>query len=87
MYQCGEYTFAISYSVDKLFFAVDKQKVVVDVEKIVERDEGLLQDERKTSANSWEEFYVQRCVKECLVKWLDLRLDEFQRIVVQSISS
>lgn len=85
VYQCGEYTFAISYSVDKLFFAVDRDKVVVDVEKIIARDVCLLQDERKVAARDWEEFYVQRCAKECLVKWLNLRLDEFQRITVEKV--
>jgi hypothetical protein len=61
--------------VDKLFFALDTAKVVVDVEKVVERDEALLK-------STWEDFYVQWCGKECLVKWLDLKLDEEQKMEV-----
>jgi hypothetical protein len=53
--------------VDTLFFALDTERVVVDVEKIRDKEEL---------------FYLQRCGKECLVKWLDLPLDEYEQMEV-----
>jgi hypothetical protein len=64
--------------VDKLFFALDTANVVVDVEKIVERDKVLV-------ATTREAFYIQWCVKECLVKWLDLKLAEEKHMEVGKV--
>jgi len=52
-----------------LFFALDIKNVVVDVEKIIER-------------RGDEIFYRQRCAKECVVKWLQLPLDETETMII-----
>jgi hypothetical protein len=57
--------------VDLLFFALDTQKVVVDVEKMLKRRGGV-------------DFYLQRCGKECLVKWLSLPFEASERMKVRS---
>ena len=79
-----------------LLFAIDKEKVAVDVEKIVERDEALLEDvillNEKIPLNPLfrkgeirENFYLQRCGKECLVKYLNLTSKEMEKMHVISI--
>jgi hypothetical protein len=67
-FQCGKYFFSTSHSGNQIFLAIDEQKIAVDIEEIVERENSLLQP----PLMSWEAFYLQWCVKECLVKFLDL---------------
>jgi phosphopantetheinyl transferase len=84
-YQCGNYWFSTSYSVDQIFFALDQEKVVVDMEKMIARDENLLPKMTKIVDGKRGNFYLQWCSKECLVKWLDLPLDAVQDILLQNV--
>jgi len=78
VYTCWVYTYAISHSHEQLFFAVDEKKVTVDVEKVVPRDESLLVgiSDFWLGLEIWEAFYLHWTAKECVVKYLDLSLEE-----------
>ena len=88
MYICGKYIYAISHSNDQLFFAVDFQNITVDVEKIVPRDTSLLEDVPSFSYFSVrKKFYMQRCAKECLVKYLNLTSSEMDDMKIKRLYS
>ena len=57
-----------------LVVAIDTKKVAVDIEYIHPRNESLLQNVRipDSQYSPRENFYLQWCAKECLVKYLDL---------------
>jgi hypothetical protein len=59
---------------------LDTQNIVVDVEKIIERDFSLL----SPSVMTREAFYLQWCVKECLVKFLNL--SSLEEVLEQKIA-
>jgi phosphopantetheinyl transferase len=67
-----------------LVLAVDSKKVAVDVEYIDTRDESLLQNVHIPDSpySIWENFYLQWCAKECLVKFLDLTSSEMDEMTV-----
>ncbi|MDR2415437.1 MAG: hypothetical protein LBD75_02235 [Candidatus Peribacteria bacterium] len=67
-FQCGTYFFSTAHSGNQIFLAIATQKIAIDMEQLVEREKSLLQP----PFTSWEAFYVQWCVKECLVKFLSL---------------
>ena len=66
--------FSTSHSEDILMIAVDTRKIAVDIEHINPRDESLLHSAKipRSSFSPRENFYLQRCAKECLVKLLNL---------------
>ena len=72
--------FSMSHSGDVIFLVLADRKVAVDVEKVVER-KGI------SPQGSRLEFYVQRCAKECMVKFLDLPLDAAEEMIVVSQGS
>ena len=76
--------FSASHSKDLLVLAVDTKKVAVDIEYINTRDESLLQNVRMPDSpySPRENFYLQRCAKECLVKYLDLSSSEMDEMTV-----
>jgi hypothetical protein len=56
------------------------------LEYIRERDESLLQnvhipDSQRTQR---ENFYLQRCAKECIVKYLELNSEEMQEMSISA---
>ncbi|MDR2189681.1 MAG: hypothetical protein LBP53_00300 [Candidatus Peribacteria bacterium] len=69
VFQQGTYYFSTSYAGNQIFLAIDTHKIAVDMEKITARDPSLLSS---TLTTTREAFYLQRCVKECLVKFLNL---------------
>lgn len=81
-----ELYFSTSHSEDLLVIAIDSKKVAVDIEYIQPRDESLLQNIHvpDSSYSPWENFYLQRCAKECLVKYLDLTSSEMSEITVSA---
>lgn len=81
-----ELYFSTAHSEDLLVVAIDTKKVAVDVEYIKPRDESLLQNLHvpDSSFSLWENFYLQRCAKECLVKYLDLTSSEMNEITVSA---
>lgn len=76
--------FSISHSKDLIVIAIDSKKVAVDVEYIHPRNEILLQNSNipDSSYSQRENFYLQRCAKECLVKFLDLTSTEMQEMTI-----
>ena len=79
-----ELFFSTAHSRDLLMVIIDTKRVAVDVEYVSPRDESLLQNVHipDSSFSPWENFYLQRCSKECLVKFLSLKSEEMQEMVV-----
>lgn len=79
-----ELFFSTAHSRDMLVVAVDTKKVAVDIEYIHPRNESLLQNVRipDSQYSPRENFYLQRCAKECLVKYLDLTNTETSEMTV-----
>jgi phosphopantetheinyl transferase len=67
-----------------LVVAIDTKKVAVDIEYIHPRNESLLQNVRipDSQYSPRENFYLQWCAKECLVKYLDLTNTETSEMTV-----
>lgn len=76
--------FSASHSKDLLVLAVDTKKVAVDIEYINTRDESLLKNVRMPDSpySPRENFYLQWCAKECLVKYLDSTSTEMDEMTV-----
>ncbi len=76
--------FSTSHSRDLIVIAVDSKKVAVDVEYIRPRNEILLQNVSipNSSYSIRENFYLQRCAKECLIKFLNLTSTEMQEMTI-----
>ena len=81
-----EMYFSTSHSEDIIAVTVDSKKVAVDLEYIRPRDESLLQNVHIPDSpfSPWENFYLQRCAKECLVKYLDLTSSEMDEMTVKA---
>jgi len=84
VYSCEELFFSLSHSEDMIWMAIDTKKVAVDLEYIRERDESLLKNVRVPDSqySPWENFYLQRCAKECVVKFLDITNKEMQEMSI-----
>ena len=76
--------FSTAHSRDLLVLAVDSKKVAVDIEYIHPRDESLLQNVHIPDSpfSPRENFYLQWCAKECLVKYLDITSSEMNEMSV-----
>ena len=81
-----EMYFSTSHSEDIIAVTIDSKKVAVDLEYIRPRDESLLQNVRIPDSpfSPWENFYLQRCAKECLVKYLDLTSTQMDEMTVKA---
>jgi len=79
-----EIYFSTAHSRDLLVIAIDSKKVAVDTEYINTRDESLLQNVHIPDSpfSPRENFYLQWCAKECLVKYLDLTSSEMEEMTV-----
>ena len=79
-----EIYFSTSHSRDLLVIAIDSKKVAVDIEYIHPRDESLLQNVHIPDSpfSPRENFYLQRCAKECLVKYLDSTSSQMREMSV-----
>ena len=64
--------------------AVDTKQVAVDLECIHPRDESLLKNVHfpESPYSQRENFYLQRCAKECLVKYLNLKAEDMDEMRV-----
>lgn len=84
VYTYEEMFFTTSHSDDFLMLAVDNKKVAVDIEIIHHRDVSLLRNVKipNSKYSKWENFYIQRCAKECLVKFLDLTSNDMKNMKV-----
>ena len=84
VYTYEEMFFSTSHSDEFLILAVDNKKVAVDIEMIHHRDTSLLRNVRipKSPYNKRENFYIQRCAKECLVKFLNLTSNEMKEMKI-----
>ena len=84
-----EMFFSTSHSEDMLAITIDSKKVAVDVEYIRPRDESLLQNVHVPDSpfSPRENFYLQWCAKECLVKYLDLINSEMEEMTVKAFLS
>jgi len=78
--------FSVSHSEDIIAVTIDSKKVAIDLEYIRPRDESLLQNVRIPDSpfSPWENFYLQWCAKECLVKYLDLTSSEIGEMAVKA---
>ena len=84
VYSCEEFYFSLSHSEDMIWMAIDTKKVAIDLEYIRERDDSLLKNVRipDSQYGPWENFYLQRCAKECVVKFLDINSKEMSEMSV-----
>lgn len=84
-----EMYFSVSHSEDIIAVTIDSKKVAIDLEYIRPRDESLLQNVKIPDSpfSPWENFYLQRCAKECLVKYLDLTSSEMGEMSVKAFLS
>ena len=80
VYTYEEMFFSTSHSDDFLMLAIDNKKVAVDIEIIHHRDVSLLRNVKipNSKYSKRENFYIQRCAKECLVKFLNLTSTEMK---------
>ena len=63
--------------------AIDTKKVAIDLEYIRERDDSLLKNVHiPDSQYGRENFYLQRCAKECVVKFLNINSKEMQEMSI-----
>ena len=64
--------------------AIDTKKVAIDLEYIRERDESLLKNVHvpESQYSPRENFYLQRCAKECVVKFLNINSNEMHEMSV-----
>lgn len=76
--------FSLSHSEDFLMVAIDNKKVAVDIEMIHSRDVSLLRNVKIPNSphSKWENFYIQWCAKECIVKFLNLTSDDMKGMKV-----
>ena len=83
-YSYEELFFSTSHSEDLVMVAIDTKKIAVDIEYINTRDESLLQNVHVPNSphTPRENFYIQRCAKECLIKFLNLNIEEMQEMFV-----
>lgn len=81
-----EMYFSTSHSEDLIVVTIDSKKVAVDLEHVRPRDESLLQNVHIPDSpfSPWEDFYLQWCVKECLVKYFDLTSAEMGDMIVKA---
>lgn len=101
IYHYQDWFFSTSHSQDFLLLAISNKKVAVDMEIIQQRDQSLLKSIQNFPSilkgwNDWkkselklsdrEKFYIQRCAKECLVKFLNLNSEDMTEISVMSLS-
>ena len=89
MFEDGKYEyqwlfFSTSHCDDLVMIAVDTKKIAVDIECIHPRDESLLKNVHVPNSpyDSRENFYLQRCAKECLVKYLNLKAEDMDEMRV-----
>lgn len=84
VYSCEELFFSLSHSEDMIWMAIDTKKVAIDLEYIRERDESLLKNVRipDSQYSPRENFYLQRCAKECVVKFLNINSQEMHEMSV-----
>lgn len=87
IYSYEDLFFSTSHKNDTLVIIIDSNKVAVDLEFILPRDESLLNWITILSEDfsKRENFYIQRCAKECLIKYLDLNIEEMQNINIWKI--
>ncbi len=86
VYSCEELYFSTSHSEDLLVIAVDPKRVAVDLEYIRPRDESLLKEVHVPDSPfwPWENFYLQWCAKECLIKYHGLQHEQMHEIQVNA---
>ena len=84
VYSCEELFFSLSHSEDMIWMAIDTKKVAVDLEYIRERDDSLLKNVHipDSQYTPRENFYLQRCAKECVVKFLNINSNEMQEMSI-----
>ena len=78
--------FSVSHSEDIIAVTIDSKKVAIDLEYVRPRNESLLQNVHVPDSpfSPWENFYLQWCAKECLVKYLDSTSAEIENMVVKA---
>ena len=87
VYSCEELFFSLSHSEDMIWMAIDTKKVAIDLEYIRERDESLLKNVHipDSQYGPRENFYLQRCAKECVVKFLNTNSNQMQEMSVIAV--
>lgn len=87
IYSYEDLYFSTSHSQDYIAIAIDNKKIAIDIEFIKPRNSILLNDISITDESLWlrENFYLQRCAKECLIKYLNLTSDDMKDININNI--
>ncbi len=89
VYSYEDLYFSTSHSGDLLAIAIDSKKIAVDVEYAHKRDDSLIQSIYipNSTLTQRENFYLQWCAKECLVKFLNLSSTDMQDMMIASLVS
>lgn len=78
--------FSMSHSGNYVAIIINNKKTAIDLEFVIPRDPSLLN--WITSFNDWfsnrENFYIQRCCKECIVKILNWNSEDMKDIKIKS---
>ena len=81
-YHYHDYYVSTAHNANKVMIALSDQKITVDCELIKPRDPSLL----TTKISSWNDFYIQWCGKECVVKYLNLPFSEVENCLYHTIT-
>lgn len=78
IYQYEDLYFSTSHSWDLIAIVIDDKKTAIDLELIKPRNEILLNNIHTLNEDLWqrENFYLQRCAKECVIKYLNLNAED-----------
>lgn len=70
--------FSTSHSWNSIAIAIDDKKIAIDLELIKPRNNILLKGISILDEKLWPRgnFYLQRCAKECLIKYLQLNAED-----------
>lgn len=78
--------FSTSHKNWEIVIAIDNKKVAIDLEYIKPISNQLLKNTSLLEDFSpLECFYIQRCCKECLIKYLDLKFEDINNIKLYHI--
>jgi len=80
--------FSTSHSWNLIALAINDKKIAIDLEIIKPRNDTLLKNIPTLNKKLWtrENFCIQRCAKECLIKYLWLNAEHAHDIKINNIS-
>lgn len=89
IYKYENLFFSTSHSWNLIAIAINNEKIAIDLEIIKPRNDILLNNIPTLNKELWtrENFYIQRCAKECMIKYLWLKAEDMKSITINYIST